>query len=229
MRLLDCGCGPGTITVGLAERVAPGEAIGIDLAPTQVGRARALARERGLDNLRFEVADVCALPFPDAHFDAAFASNVLQYLPDPLVGLKELRRVLKPGGVVGVCDADVGTLRLAPDSPFTREFLPRFWRFRERGASPYYAPQQRTLLRDAGFVRRQAFAFADCLATPEATRALAEGLLELVGFIGTALAAEHGSVDQAQLDELVAGARAWSEDPDALWAGTQFAAVGWAD
>ena len=71
MRLLDVGCGPGSITLGLAEAVAPGEVVGVDLQPAQVEQARALAAERGVANVRFEVASAYALPFPDAAFDAA--------------------------------------------------------------------------------------------------------------------------------------------------------------
>jgi 2-polyprenyl-3-methyl-5-hydroxy-6-metoxy-1,4-benzoquinol methylase len=53
LRLLDCGCGPGSITFGLAEAVAPGEVVGFDVQPAQVERARALAAERGVPNVRF--------------------------------------------------------------------------------------------------------------------------------------------------------------------------------
>jgi ubiquinone/menaquinone biosynthesis C-methylase UbiE len=229
LRLLDCGCGPATITVGLAEAVAPGETVGIDLAPAHVEHGRALARARGPGNLRFELGDVTALPFADAAFDAVFASNVLEYLADPLVGLREMRRVLRPGGLVGVLDADVSTLRLAPDGAFTRGFLRLFLPFREAGASPYYAPRLGSLLRQAGFVRRQAVAHAECLATPEETRALAEGLVEILSFPSfVAFTSEQGLADRATLDALIAGARAWGDDPDALWASIQFGATGWA-
>jgi len=90
MRLLDCGCGPGTITVGLAKAVEPGAAWGIDLAPVQIEAARVLVRENRVSNLQIEAGDVTALPFGNAEFDAVFASNVLQYLADPLDGLKEI-------------------------------------------------------------------------------------------------------------------------------------------
>jgi len=229
MRVLDCGCGPASITVGLARTVAPGETVGIDLAPAQIEHGCALVRERGPGNLRFEVGDVTALPFADAEFDAVFASNVLQYLPDPLVGLREMRRVLRSGGVVGVLDADVSTLRLAPDNTFTREFPRLFFLFREHGASPYYAPRLPTLLRQAGFVRCQAVTYAECLATREETHALAEGLVEILSFRSfVTFTNERGLADQRKLDELTAGARAWGDDPDALWASLQFGATGWA-
>src|SRR5262249_49719570 len=77
MRLLDIGCGPGSITLGLAEAVAPGDVIGLDLRPEVVAAAAALAQQRGVTTVRFQVGDVYALPFPDAAFDAVFACQVL--------------------------------------------------------------------------------------------------------------------------------------------------------
>ena len=73
MRLLDCGAGPGAITYGLAEAVAPSEVVGIVLSQAQVDRARDLANEFGVTNVRFEAGSVYELPFPDASFDVTFA------------------------------------------------------------------------------------------------------------------------------------------------------------
>src|SRR5687767_8833565 len=69
MRLLDCGCGPGSITVDLAHAVAPGEAIGIDLREDALAQGRALARERAITNVTFETASIYHLPYPDGSFD----------------------------------------------------------------------------------------------------------------------------------------------------------------
>src|SRR5215207_5414518 len=66
MRLLDVGCGPGSITVGLAAVLAPGEVVGLDLRPEPLAQARAEASRRGIANVRFEVGSAYALPFPDA-------------------------------------------------------------------------------------------------------------------------------------------------------------------
>lgn len=99
MRVLDLGCGPGSITLGLAETVAPGEVVGVDLQPSQVAQAQALGAARGMMNARFEVADVYRLPFPDGSFDAAFAHVVLMHLREPVRALAEMRRVLRPGGI----------------------------------------------------------------------------------------------------------------------------------
>ena len=115
MRLLDCGCGPGSITLGLAAAVAPAPVVGVDLNAADIAAARALATRRGVSNVSFVVASVYALPFPDATFDAAFAHALLQHLGEPGRALKEVRRVLRPGGVAGLSDADYGSaLRLDP-------------------------------------------------------------------------------------------------------------------
>jgi ubiquinone/menaquinone biosynthesis C-methylase UbiE len=101
MRVLDLGCGPGSITLGLAQAVAPGEAIGVDLQPSQVALAQALSAARGVMNARFEVADVYRLPFPDGSFDAVFGNAVLMHLREPVQALAEVRRILRPAIYTG--------------------------------------------------------------------------------------------------------------------------------
>jgi ubiquinone/menaquinone biosynthesis C-methylase UbiE len=70
--LLDIGCGPGTITLGLAETVAPGYVIGIDYDAAHVEEAKARAEERGMTNVTFQLANALSLPFGDGTFDAVF-------------------------------------------------------------------------------------------------------------------------------------------------------------
>ena len=69
MTLLDCGCGHGTITTGLAEVVAPGRVVGIDLDEERIVAARKHAAERGVNNVDFQTANASQLPFPDEFFD----------------------------------------------------------------------------------------------------------------------------------------------------------------
>src|SRR2546425_2498454 len=107
-RLLDVGCGPGTVTLDLARLVFPGEVVGIDIQTSAIDRARQLASDRKITNARFEVADAYQLPFADGSFDAAFAQTVLVHLRYPVSALAEIHRVLRPDGVVCVRDPDLG-------------------------------------------------------------------------------------------------------------------------
>jgi len=230
MSVLDCGCGPGTITAGLAEVVEPGTVTGIDLEPEQIERARSLAAERGLDNLRFEVGDIYRLRFPDATFDAVFAHNVLEHLRDPLQALREMRRVLKPGGLIGVRDPDYGSGLWEPSTPLLRETSELLLRIREHnGGSPYYARHQRRLLLEAGFARSEGFAFAEYQGNPEVIRAYVKVLVEVLRGPATVdVSTAQGWADQTTLDAMVAAAEAWGDRPDAFRALLDCAAIGWA-
>src|SRR5206468_3477073 len=81
--LLDVGCGPGTITVDLATRVAPGRVVGLDVSADPLDEARAAATAAGVD-VTFEVEDVYALEADDDSFDVVHAHQVLQHLTDPV-------------------------------------------------------------------------------------------------------------------------------------------------
>src|SRR3954470_20078624 len=114
--LLDVGCGPGTITVDLAARVAPGRVVGVDVSPAPLDEARARA-ERSQVEVEFAVGDVYALDAADDTFDVVHAHQVLQHLTDPVAALREMRRVTKPGGVVAARDGDYDSFAWAPDTP----------------------------------------------------------------------------------------------------------------
>jgi SAM-dependent methyltransferase len=229
LRVLDGGCGPGSITADVAELVAPGEVVGVDREPGQVEAARRRAAERGLGNVRFEVGSLYALPFPDASFDVAYAHTVVQHVREPVRALRELRRVLKPGGVVGVRDEDWGTCLWEPSDPLlerARAVWLRAWQ--HDGGGPFYPRHQRRLLREAGFARTVGSATASCFGTPERTRWFAGVfalLLEQPAFVRTA--AEQGWADAAALSAMRAAVRAWGEHPDAYCAVAFPEAIGW--
>ncbi|TAQ87195.1 hypothetical protein B7494_g4473 [Chlorociboria aeruginascens] len=105
-RLLDVGCGPGSISCDFANILSHGSVIGIDQSPEAVAVAKKTAFERGIGNISFQTADVTRLPFEDATFDVVHAHQVLIHIPTDLVplALKEIKRVMKPGGVVGFRD-----------------------------------------------------------------------------------------------------------------------------
>ena len=103
-RVLDVGCGPGTITADIAERVAPGEVVAVDLAGDVLAEAAEHARARGAGNVRFEQHDVYRLPYDDGAFDVVHAHQTLQHLRDPVRALREMRRVCRPDGAVAARD-----------------------------------------------------------------------------------------------------------------------------
>ena len=113
-RILDIGCEPGSISVGLAEAVKPCELYGIDIEPSQVDIANQLAQTGGHDNATFQVADALALPFEDGFFDVVHCRETLQYIPDTQAALAEAMRVLKPGGLFScqemICSTACSTL-----------------------------------------------------------------------------------------------------------------------
>ena len=117
LTVLDCGCGPGSITLGIAAACAPAKVIGVDFGATQIDHARAAAGARGVANVEFRTADCYALPFADASFDRVFSHALMEHLSDPARAVGEIRRVLKPGGIAGVCSPDWGGFVLAPPSP----------------------------------------------------------------------------------------------------------------
>src|SRR5882672_10451081 len=137
MSLLDCGCGPGTITIGLAEAVAPGEVVGTEIEDAHVAIARQNAAKRNVPNARFEAADLYQLPFADASFAAVFISAVLGNLRAPIRGLREAFRVLKPGGVIGVKEFDHGGDIVYPSDPAIEKYGELYLRLRrENGHDP---------------------------------------------------------------------------------------------
>src|SRR5688572_30639011 len=103
--LLDVGCGPGTITIDLAQRVAPGRAVGMDAASDAIDAARVAADESDASNLQLVTGDVYALEHDDGSFDVVHAHQVLQHLADPVAALREMRRVCRTGGVVAARDS----------------------------------------------------------------------------------------------------------------------------
>ena len=108
-RILDVGCGPGSITVGLAALVPKGEVVGVDLSDVVLAQARAAAAQGEANNTSFQQADLLAgLPFPDDSFDIVFSSQLFPHLPSQetrLQALAEMRRVLRPGGILATRDA----------------------------------------------------------------------------------------------------------------------------
>ncbi|MFF2196935.1 methyltransferase domain-containing protein [Streptomyces sp. NPDC058157] len=219
MRVLDVGCGPGTITADLAELVAPGGRVtAVDAAADVLESAGAYAAERGLEgSVDFAVADVHALDFPDDAFDVVHAHQVLQHVGDPVQALREMRRVCRPGGIVAVRDADYAAMTWYPATPGLEEWQELYRRVaRANGGEPDAGRRLLSWARAAGFTEVRASATAWCYATPDevawwsglwADRTTASSYAEV------AVGGGHATKDD--LSQVAGAWRAWGAEPDA--------------
>lgn len=164
--VLDVGCGPGTITVDFARRVAPGRVVGVDRAAELVEVARREAE--GVANVEFRVGDIYQLPAADAAFDVVHAHQVLLHLSDPVAALVEMRRVCRPTGVVAAREGDYTGAIWYPEDPALDRWLDLQRRV-VRGSGGNLDGGRRLLgwARRAGFSEVVPSASVWCFATPE--------------------------------------------------------------
>jgi SAM-dependent methyltransferase len=229
MRLLDVGCGPGSITIGLATAVAPGEAVGIDANADSVAAATQLAADRECPNARFVVGDAYALLYGGDEFDAVFMHAILQHLHEPAAALGEAYRVLRPGGPVAVADADYGGHLIAPRTPELDAAIALQERIRLRsGGNTRVGARLGVLLAEAGFERIDASATANSTGTTESALLVAEfnaNYLAAPGLGDHATAA--GWATHAALTAASQAWREWGRAPGAFEAMFWCHAVGW--
>ena len=166
-RLLDVGCGPGTITVGLAGRLPEGRVVGVDRASDVLVEARAEAVRGRAANVTFEVADVDRLAFEDGAFDVVHAHQVLQHLERPVAALGEMARVCRPGGLVALREGDFGAMYWYPEDPEMEEWRTLYQRIaRSVGGEPDAGRRLATWARAAGLTEWRTSVSAWCYAHP---------------------------------------------------------------
>ncbi len=223
MQLLDVGCGPGTVTLDLAETVGPsGEVVGVENVDGPLEHARRHAAARGDERTRFERADVVELPYAAASFDVVHAHQVLQHLTDPVGALREMARVARPGGLVAVRDVDYASMVWHPGSEGMTRWLDVYRRLaRLNHAQPDAGRHLVAWAHAAGLARLTPSASLWTYATPEQCAwwggTWARRTLEST-FATQALA--RGLLTSEELAGISAAWDTWSTHPDAWFAMT---------
>lgn len=220
MDLLDVGCGPGTITLDLAERVAPGRVRGIDASADVIAAAVASAstdRATGTTaEVEFSVGNAYALDAADSSVDVVHAHQVLQHLADPVAALAEWRRVVKPDGLVAARDADYAAFTWYPSAPLLDRWLVLYEAAaRANGGEPDAGRRLLSWANRAGFSDVTGSGTVWCFANP-ADRSWWGGLWA-DRISKSALATQLVAENLASADELeaIAGAwRSWADEPD---------------
>jgi len=222
-RVLDVGCGPGSITVGLAQVAA--RVTGIDVDDAEFADARAYAAEHGISNVEFREGSIYELDQPDASIDVCTLFSMMETLDDPLAGLAEVDRVLKPGGVIGASSIEYGGLILhGPGEPLLRRFYElrlKLWET-QGDVRPYRGRELRGLLLAAGFEQVESRTTYFSYGTEERVRTFGLGRAADCRdeWYASGLA-EHGFADQDEIDSLEHAWTTWAESRDS------FAAFAW--
>jgi SAM-dependent methyltransferase len=222
-RVLDVGCGPGSITVGLAQ--VAGHVTGIDVDDAEFAEARAYAAEHGVSNVEFREGSIYELDQPDASVDVCTLFSMMETLDDPLAGLAEVHRVLKPGGLIGASSIEYGGLILHGPG---EALLHRFYELRlqlwdaQGDVHPYRGRELRGLLLAAGFEQVETLTTYFSYGTEERVRTFGLGRAAdcrdewYVGGL-----TERGFADRNEIDVLEQAWTTWAESPDS------FAAFAW--
>ena len=225
LRVLDLGCGPGTISIGLAQAIAPGELDGIDMEASQIQMARAAAAAGGHGNATFHTGDVTALPFDNDSFDVAHFHAVLMHVPDTRAVLAEALRVVKPGGIIAAREMIGDATFTAPEVDDLAGAMATFLKLLEaNGGHPQMGKHLRHVLIEAGFSDVRASASFEFFSTTEDIHFYHEFA---IGWFFSPPVVEavtrHGLATRGQMDGWRRLLDRWRDSPGA------FSTIGWGE
>lgn len=151
--VLEAGCGVGAQTLLLAGNSPHAQFVSIDISPESLARAQERVLREGFTNVTFRQADICNLPFRAGTFDHVFVCFTLEHIPDPLLALGNLRKVLRPGGTITVIEGDHGSAVFYPDTPAAHHVIDCLVTLQRQAlGNALIGRELEHLLTDAGFV-----------------------------------------------------------------------------
>ena len=212
MNVADFGCGVGVVTRMLAEMVGPsGRVTGIDASAAQIEEAAHLCKREGLKNVLLHTADACNTGLPRRSFDLVYCRFLLLHLADPAACLREMRDVLKPGGVLVIEDGDLASATSVPPTALNA-FADLFTRLAPtRGVNYSVANDLYHMVKDAGFDDPRIEIHQPAESCGDNGRLLVWSVAEA----GPAFVSA-GLITPRQLESTIAEMKAASENPDVL-------------
>lgn len=213
MHALDVGCASGAATLEMARLADPATVVGLDGSAARLQEAMDLACSVGIRNVCFQRGNAMDLPFDSATFDFVWSRFLMEYLPDPLAAIREMRRTAKPGGLVAVADLDGNCLFHYPIEPNLEQGIEKVMRLPAlKGFDPFVGRKLYHFFRRAGFSTITAHVQAHHVIAGIPTEGDRENWREKISTIRRALAGE--AVDSDELDRLTDAFMKLIESPD---------------
>lgn len=214
LSVLDVGSGPGTITVDIAARVAPGAVVGLDMEPTMEDTARGLAQSLGRTNVTFATGSAYEIDAPDDSYDIVHAHQVLQHVADPAAVLREMHRVVKPGGLVAARDVIYIASSWYPELPGLQKWMDVYQAVAaSTGGDPNAGRRLKALALEVGFAQVESTASIWCFSSDADRDWWGQSWAERARESSFApQAIESGAATAEDLREIAAAWRQWADD-----------------